>query len=194
MIKKKLTVKDLIVAGAFAALYVVIMLVIVSTASLTPVTWLMAPLLCAVVLGTVYMLYCMKIPKRGAILILGVVVSLVLSSTGGWAAPAWGIICALLAELLAALGRYGSKGWYAASFCVFACSTAGPFWMLVFAKAAVLATIENTYGAGFAARMDALTPPWIVPVVIGSAVLGGFIGGAIGKRLLKKHFEKAGVV
>ena len=31
-------------------------------------------------------------------------------------------------------------------------------------------------------------------VLIGIAMLGGLIGGLIGSKLLKKHFQKAGVV
>jgi energy-coupling factor transport system substrate-specific component len=31
-------------------------------------------------------------------------------------------------------------------------------------------------------------------VLIGIAVVGGLLGSVLGRRLLKKHFEKAGVV
>lgn len=190
---KKLRSKDLIVAGAFAALYLAVMLAVVTAASVTPVTFLLAPFLSGIVLGTIYILYCVKIPRRGAILILGVPVSLALITTT-WVAPLWGMACALAAELLASAGKYQSKKWYTASFCAFACTTAGPFWALLTSKPAIMEENTAYYGAQYAAVFDAITPPWITPVAIASAILGGFIGAAVGKKLLKKHFEKAGVV
>ena len=42
-------------------------------------------------------------------------------------------------------------------------------------------------------RLDALTPDWIVAVLIAFALIGGLLGGLLGKRILKKHFEKAGI-
>lgn len=45
----------------------------------------------------------------------------------------------------------------------------------------------------YAAALDALTPDWIVAVLIAFALFGGLLGGLLGKRILKKHFEKAGI-
>lgn len=61
--KTKLTTKDLIAAGAFGAIYLVVLPVV-------PVLFLATPLIAGIVLGTVYMLYAAKVPKKGAILIL----------------------------------------------------------------------------------------------------------------------------
>ena len=35
---------------------------------------------------------------------------------------------------------------------------------------------------------------WAVPAMIAGTVVCAMIGGMIGKKLLKKHFEKAGIV
>ncbi|MCL6319277.1 hypothetical protein EXT67_23785, partial [Pectobacterium atrosepticum] len=35
---------------------------------------------------------------------------------------------------------------------------------------------------------------WVVPAMIAGTVVCAIIGGMIGKKLLKKHFEKAGIV
>ena len=69
-----------------------------------------------------------------------------------------------------------------------------PFWMLVYAKTAFIQSCEAYYGADYAATLDKFTPNWIILVLIGIAMLGGLIGGLIGSKLLKKHFQKAGVV
>ena len=35
---------------------------------------------------------------------------------------------------------------------------------------------------------------WAIPAMLLGTILCAFIGGFIGKKLLKKHFEKAGIV
>ena len=39
-----------------------------------------------------------------------------------------------------------------------------------------------------------MTPDWVVVVLIALALLGGLLGGLFGKRILNKHFIKAGIV
>ena len=53
--------KNLMMAGAFAALYVVLLFVTVSATGFIPVVYICAPLILSIVLGTVYMLYVAKI-------------------------------------------------------------------------------------------------------------------------------------
>jgi energy-coupling factor transport system substrate-specific component len=190
----KLKTKDLIVAGAFAALYIVVLMVVVSVLGFMPIVYLMAPFFLSIPLGVVYMLYVMKVPKTGAILILAVLVGLVTSMGGMWFSIIWALALGVVAELFARAGKYGSAKMYQISFCVFAGTNMGPFWGLILAKPTFLANCVEYSGAEYAAALDALTPPWIVLVLIGIAVIGGLLGSALGRRLLKKHFEKAGVV
>jgi energy-coupling factor transport system substrate-specific component len=57
-----------------------------------------------------------------------------------------------------------------------------------------MAMVETYSGAEYAQTMDALTPSWIIFVLIALAVLGAMIGTTIADKLMKKHFEKAGLV
>ncbi|TCL55379.1 energy-coupling factor transport system substrate-specific component [Kineothrix alysoides] len=192
--KTKLKSKDLIVAGAFAALYVVVLFITVGLTGFIPVLYLMAPLILGVVLGSIYMLYVTKVPKRGAIFILAVAVGLVTSMGGVWLAGVWSLLCGLIAELIAYAGKYRSRKLYIISYMVFACTGMGPFWLLVFAKEAFLQACLNYYNQDYVNKLDALTPSWFIFVLLGLALIGGLIGGLLGNKLLKKHFEKAGVV
>ncbi len=192
--KTKLKSKDLIVAGAFAALYVVVLFITVGLTGFIPVLYLMAPLILGVVLGSIYMLYVTKVPKRGAIFILAVAVGLVTSMGGVWLAGVWSLLCGLIAELIAYAGKYRSRKLYVISYMVFACTGMGPFWLLVFAKEAFLQACLNYYNQDYVNKLDALTPSWFIFVLLGLALAGGLIGGLLGNKLLKKHFEKAGVV
>ena len=171
----KLKTKDLIVAGAFAALYVVVLFAVVTVMGFVPILYLIAPFVNSVILGCIYMMYVMKVPKTGAILILSVAVGLLTSTGGVWVSLIWCLALGIVAELIA-------------------CSSMAPFWMLAYAKPAFLQSCEAYYGADYAATLDKFTPSWIILVLIGIAMLGGLIGGLIGSKLLKKHFQKAGVV
>ena len=141
-----------------------------------------------------HMMYVMKVPKTGAILILSVAVGLLTSTGGVWVSLIWCLALGIVAELIARAGNHKSKKSYILSYVVFACSSMSPFWMLAYAKPAFLQSCEAYYGADYAATLDKFTPSWIILVLIGIAMLGGLIGGLIGSKLLKKHFQKAGVV
>mgnify|MGYP001638585117 CR=1 FL=1 len=78
----KLKTKDLIVAGAFAALYVVVLFAVVSVMGFIPILYLVAPFVNSIILGSIYMMYVTKVPKFGAILILAAAVGLLTSPVG----------------------------------------------------------------------------------------------------------------
>lgn len=189
--KTKLTTKDLITAGAFGAIYLVLLTVLSSILTIVPVLFLATPLIAGVVLGTVYMLYATKVPRTGAILVLAVLVGLITSMATIYPlifAVVWGII----AEIITAK-KHKSAGALAASYCVFNLTSMGPFFALVLAKDAFLESCSAYYGAEYVATLDALTPSWIIVVLIALALVGGLLGGFFGKRVLKKHFVKAGI-
>ena len=56
--KTKLTTKDLITAGAFGAIYLVLLTVLSSVLTIVPILFLATPLIAGIILGTVYMLLC----------------------------------------------------------------------------------------------------------------------------------------
>lgn len=74
--KTKLTTKDLITAGAFGAIYLVLLTVLSSVLTIVPILFLATPLIAGIILGTVYMLYATKVPRTGAILVLALLVGL----------------------------------------------------------------------------------------------------------------------
>ncbi|MGF6367097.1 putative ECF transporter S component (TIGR02185 family) [Aequitasia blattaphilus] len=115
---KKLRTKDLIYAGAFGAIYLVLMLIIVMGSGMVPILYIISPLTVGVICGTVYMLCDLKVHKFGAVLILGVLFALVACS-GYWLSMVCAALTALAAELILYLGKYKSKAMYVLSFAVF---------------------------------------------------------------------------
>lgn len=190
--KSKLSTKDLIAAGAFGAIYLVLITVLSSVLSIVPVLFIATPLIAGVVIGTVYMLYVSKVPRRGAILVLAVLVGL-LTSTATIYPLILSVLWGLLAELVAARGGRKSANALALSYCVFNLTSVGPFCAIILAKEPFLESCALYYGEEYAAALDAVTPSWIAIVLVAFALVGGFAGGQFGKRVLKKHFEKAGI-
>ena len=70
---KKLETRDFISVGIFSLIYAVVAFVIGGVAQMTPVTFPFMPMIVALFTGTVFMLYVAKIPKKGALSILGVI-------------------------------------------------------------------------------------------------------------------------
>ena len=189
--KTKLITKDLITAGAFGAIYLVLLTVLSSVLTIVPILFLATPLIAGIILGTVYMLYATKVPRTGAILVLAVLVGLITSMATIYPlifAVVWGII----AEIITAK-KHNSAGALVASYCVFNLTSMGPFFALVLAKEVFLENCAGYYGEEYVATLDALTPSWIIVVLIALALAGGLLGGLFGRRVLKKHFVKAGI-
>ena len=78
---KKLKTRDFISVGIFSLIYAVVAFVIGGAAQMTPVTFPFMPMIVALFTGTVFTLYVAKIPKKGALSILGVIAAILLFVT-----------------------------------------------------------------------------------------------------------------
>lgn len=191
--REKLKTKDLIYAGAFAAIYVVIMMLVVMTSGMIPVLYLLTPLTVGIICGTIYLLYINKVRKFGAILILAALFGII-TGINSLYSVIWSLLMGLIAELIVKAGSYQSKKMFLMSYWVFNLNMIGPFFMLVYAKDTFLKLCAEYYSPEHVEELNRLTPNWIIFGLAGLAVLGGIIGSLIGSALIKKHFEKAGVV
>ncbi len=190
---KKLRTKDLIYAGAFGAIYLVVMLIIVMTSGMVPILYICAPLTVGIVCGTIYEMCVLKVHKFGAALILGVLFALVCCSTNIVGAIA-AIAAALLAELIIYLGKYKSKKHYLASFVAFNINMACPYLTLLLAYDEFMLRAAEWYGQDYANGLAAVAFDGVWFLILGLAILGGIIGAAVASKLIDKHFKKAGIL
>lgn len=190
---RKMTAKDFMYAGAFAAIYIVLMLIIVMGSGIVPILYVLSPITVGAVCGTVYMLSVLKIRRFGAALTMGVLFALI-----ACASNIQGLILAicagLLAELILFLGRYKSKKMYLFSFVIFNLNMSCPFSMLFFARDKFFEISTKYQGKEHTEALMKLLPNGIYFAIIGFALIGGIIGAFIADKLIKKHFEKAGIV
>jgi len=194
---KKLTIPDLISIGVFTAIYFVLVAVATFACALLPgVGNILLPAVAALICGSVYMLLAAKLQKFGGITIMGLVMGLFFFVSGHFVLSfAANIVCGVLADLVAKMSHYRGKKGLLASYVVFSYGLTGPILPLWFMKDAYIANLtargkDATYintlfapinGGSFVASMLA---------ILVCAVLGGIFG----QKMMKKHFEKAGIV
>ena len=152
---KKLTVKDLIFAGTFAAIYLVAVLGIMMVVGSVPILYLLCPCILGVLLGSIYLLSVTKVRKFGAALIIELLFACI--STGfDPIAFSVCVISAVLAEICILIGKYKSKKWYAISYVFFNIGTAANFIRIFFAKDAYIANLQQRAGGAFADEWESI--------------------------------------
>jgi len=157
-------------------------------------TFLMPPVV-ALLTGPVYLLLMAKVPKRGPILILGVLMGLIMFVTGMyWIWSIAYVVLALIAELISGAGRFKSMKLNITGYMVFSLNPIGSYMMLWINRQAYM---DYLVGKGteqaYMDTMSATAQAWMLPAMIAGTLLFSWLGALLGKRLLKKQFEKAGI-
>lgn len=189
----KLRTKDLIFAGAFGAIYIVLMLIVVMVTGTIPVLYIISPLPVGIVCATVYELCVLKVRKFGAALILGILFA-VTTSAAYLPGLILAVAIAIIAELVIMMGKYKSKKMFMLSYLVFNLTMVCPFTNLYFNRDSFMAMATEYYSQEYADGVAKFANAWLPLLQIALAVGGAAIGLLIASKLIKKHFEKAGIV
>lgn len=189
---EKMNVRDYITA---AIMYVLMFLVYAGVGApigMTVAGSLFVFAACAVVWGTIFILLFTKVNKKGVVLLFGLI----------WAAMQlmsfWGVaiviaIGAVIAELL--WDKLDRRKFSTMLLC-FTVQVIflylGMTLPLIFMKDMYLAAV-SAYADIYSTVFDMLIGPMFF-VGLAATVVGCIVGAFLGKLLLKKHFEKAGIV
>lgn len=190
----RLQAKDLITVGIFAAIYIVI----TSVAGMLGVIPIFVPLAAVLVpiLGGIPLMYFLtKVKKFGMLLILSILVGLLMLVGGmGYFSLFTSFVFGLAAELILRSGHYESARKTVLAYAVQSMWIVGNFLPFVFTRDAFLDQQASNFGPEYAAQLSALMPEWIVLVLMVVAFVSGLIGAFIGRKLYRKHFERAGII
>ena len=105
-VSDKMKAKDYITLGIFTVLFFAVVMVCIFASAATVVTFAFGSAIAAIPGGIIYMLMRAKVPKAGSVLLSGVVIGLIEFLIGaGWAVAVGFIAGAVIAELLARIGR-----------------------------------------------------------------------------------------
>ncbi len=192
-----LQTENFITIGVFSLIYFAVAFIIGGIAQMTPITFPFMPMIVAIFTGSVFMLYAAKTPKKGAVFILGILAGLLLFITGMfWMMSVFFIVLGFIADRIAASGNFKSFRKNLTAYCIFALAPMGAYLPMAIMPAqfdefmrkkgnvSSFSDIIHSIGANW----------WAIPAMLLGTLICAIIGGMIGKKLLKKHFEKAGIV
>ena len=191
----RLTARDLITCGVFAALMLFFTMAGGALLAPNPVLTFAMPAAVALLTGPVYLLLIAKVPKHGPIVIVGAVLGLIMFVTGmywGWAVTY--VVAGFVGDLVAGAGGFRSQGLNLLSFMLFSLNPLGSYAMLWLSPDSYAAyLVGRGTEQAYMDTMLATGVGWMLPAMIASILGCALISGLLGRRLLRRQFEKAGV-
>ncbi len=196
--KSKIQMKDLISIGIYTAIYFIICAIAAGiTVLIIPgYSYAFIPVISALLSGTIYMLMVAKVPKFGAISIMGSIMGIFFLIVGRFTgATAIAVIISILADIIAYGFKYKNKLGILFSYIVFSFSLIGPVVPMLFFPSFYMDQLADqgrdlNYIEGVFASVSEYTVIILTVLIIVMSIVGGLFG----QRMMKKHFEKAGIV
>ena len=196
MAQQKLQAKDFITIGIFTAILWVVQMVIMYMGFLSPFIVAGYAVLIPIVTGIPMMLYYARIEKFGMLTITSVIVAILLFIFGmGFTGAPICIAAGLIADLVAMSGHYKSGKKTIISYAAFSLWVVASYLPLVLtADSYKQSLLKGGYDSSFVDTLFMLVTPKTYPVIIIVCFISGIIGAFVGKAVVRKNFEKAGIV
>ena len=190
----KLALKDLINIGIFSVIYFVGLFVIGAPLGFLVITYLAFPFAVSLILGIAVMFLLAKVQKPFGLFIFAAIPGCLMTLMGHTPVVAiHSLIVAALAEIVRKVLGYNTAKGSIVGYSIMSLWLCGAFWQIFLLKDQYFALTEKMFGADYARELTNL-PWWIMPILYITTFLGGLLGGLLGKKVLKKHFEKAGLL
>ena len=191
--KDKLQAKDLIRIGVFTAIYFVIFFAC-GMLGYIPALFLALPVIAPIVTGIPFMLFLTKVKKFGMVTIMAVLLGIVMFATGHtWVPVITGLIFGVLADLIFKAGSYRKVKNTVLGYGVFCIWIMGPMLPIWLMRESYFDYMESSMGSEYVNTVLAWTPNWVAIAALAVTFLAGIAGAYVGKAVLKKHFERAGI-
>lgn len=193
---RKLTGKDVIAIGIYSAIYFVMNFAAMITGFI-PLFWILLAGTAAILTSIPFLLMAVKVPKPGAVLIMGFITAFLYFITGQFTVLI--LITMLIACVLSETYRYITK--YAlkfrnlvVAFILFSYGMVGSPLALFVYRESFLAQISGTMSRKYVVAISSYITTSMLILLLVSPIVGGLLGALIAKGIFKKHFEKAGIV
>lgn len=196
--KNSIRIKDLVSIGVYSALYFITIGIsaMLSVFIIPGYSYVFIPVVGALISGSVYMLMVAKVPRFGALSIMGTIMGMFLFIMGRFpGALLISVVCSVIADGVAYAFKYRSKIGMLLTYIVFSFGIVGPVLpMFIFPDIYISELIEQnrdgTYIEGAFANISQTT----FAILIIGVIIAGLIGGLFGQKMMKKHFKKAGII
>ncbi len=192
---KKLEAKDFITVGIFTALLFVVEFACGILGFIHPYIVASYVVMIPLVGAIPMMLFYTKIEKFGMITIMSVLLAIIMFVTGmGYLGAPLIIAAGVIADLVAKSGDYKDFKKIAISygiFCLWICANYFP--VIVSAKSYRQDLLDGGYSAEYCDYLFKAINSKTIAVLLLLCLIFGFLGAFLGKAVVKKHFEKAGI-
>lgn len=193
---KKLTAKDFITIGIFTAIWFVIELACGMLGYIHPYIVASFVVLLPLAGAVPMMLFYSKIEKFGMLTIMSVLIAIIMFVTGmGFLGAPLIIASGIVADLIAKAGGYKNFKMIVISygvFCVWICANYFP--VVVTAESYRQDLIDGGFSSEYADMLFRVINYKTIVILLFVCVVFGFLGAFLGKAVVRKHFEKAGIV
>lgn len=194
MNNNKLEVHDLINVGIFTAIYFCIYFATIMLGYI-PIFVVLLGLIAPIMCGIPFMLYVTKVKKFGMISLTGVILGIIFLLMGsGVIVFLFCAVCGIVGDFIMKLGRYESWNLTVWGYSIFSLLSLGFYGRIYFMRNEFFKTVVEGYGQEYADVLSSLTPVWAFPVFGVSCIIGGVLGAYLGKKILNKHFKRAGIL
>ena len=191
MKENKLMIQDLISIGVFTAIYFVLVTIATfATSAIIPgLSYVLIPVVSALISGCVYMLLVVKIQKFGAITIMGLVMSIFFFSSGHFILSfVTNIVFAIIADLIGYISKYKNKAMILLSYIVFSYGLMGPVLPMWFLKNQYVSNlVARGKDAVYIERLFEYINMGTFRLCIVAILIGAIIGGLFGIKMIKKQ-------
>lgn len=190
----KLQAKDLINVGLFTVLYFVLGCCVAIPIGMVPVFLPILGTLWVIITGIPFMLFLTRVKKFGMVTLMAILSGLLMGLTGMgfWGVP-MGVVFGILGDLIIKSGEYKSIQKGILGYAVFSLWMMGTYIPMYFMAEQSKADFASQFNEEYAEKVMSVMPMWSIILVAASIFAFAFVGGYLGKALLKKHFKKAGI-
>lgn len=193
--EKGLSAKDLIVIGVFGVLLLLCAMATGGPFAAIPTLTFYYPIGAAVLAGPVFILFLAKVPKRGGLIIVGIVLCILGTLTGmHWGMNFGYLIFCCIAAMVAGAGGFGNMKLNILAYIIYSIGPMGTYFVFFFNREAwVSFMLKKGTEQEYIDKMSAIaTPTTIIVMVVGTMIVA-FLSALLGAKLMKKQFVKAGI-
>ena len=192
----KLKAKDFITVGIFTAIILVVEFACGMLGYIHPFIVASYVVMIPLVGAIPMMLFYTKVQKFGMITIMSILIAIIMFVTGmGFLGAPLIIAAGVIADLIAKSGKYKSFKKTMLSygvFCLWICANYFP--VIVTAETYRQDLIDEGYSAEYCNNLFLAINYKTIGILLILCFVFGCLGALLGKAVVKKHFEKAGIV
>ena len=192
---KGLRARDIATIGIFGAVLFVLCVLSSAITGAFPVIYCYAPAIVGLISGPVFMLIVSKVHKTGAVILPCAIVGIIFLVMGAAVVCVAMLIAGAIGELIAAKSKY--QNFKLLSLCyllyivAYYISTIGPMYYMV---NSYQQTGKELFSAEYIESLLAVAHSPASYIAVPVMILAALLSAWAGKRLMKKHFVKAGIL